>query len=238
MPGPAHVRSTEAIEAFRQALIRFEERASASLDALGVEVKRASDWIQHDRPAYWGEQLRQAEETLHDSKMELERCLMMTVAGERPTCREQKQAVQDWKARIDYCRDKLETTRTWQRKFSHDVLEHHGRIGQIRRMLEVDLPAARETLQKIVRRLDDYKLELPPAAPYIEPVQQVAADPAKPKSPSPSEAEPDETAPQPLTPLEETRLIAEQVAEGVAEQPVAPTGAAPAPAREPQLQDQ
>lgn len=162
MSGSAQVRSTDAIEAFRQALIRFQDEAVRAVEALDMELQRAEEWIDNDRPAYWKAQLQMAEQGAHDAKMELARCLMMTTAGERPTCREQRAAVRDWLARVDRCREKLERVRHWQRNFSHESLEHKGRIGQLRRLLEIDVPDARGSLESILRRLDAYQIERPP----------------------------------------------------------------------------
>lgn len=164
MPGPAQVRSTDAIADFRAAVLRFQERVQGSLDALELELRRTAEWVEHERPTYWRTQLKIAEDSLHNSKLELERCLMMTVAGERPACREQKAAVRDWQRRIDLCREKVEMVRKWQRTFAHELLENRGRIGQMRRLLDNDVPRAASALERMVNRLDAYGIERPPEA--------------------------------------------------------------------------
>ena len=167
MSAPAQVHSSDAIDAFRVAVALFEERVQGSIESLESQLQRAVDWIENERPAHWRRQLREAEDGVHDAKMELERCLMMTVAGDRPTCREQKDAVQQWKLRVEYCREKLESVRKWQRSFKRELLENHGRLGQLRRVVEFDLPQARGVLTKIVRQIDQYQLERPPEAIHV-----------------------------------------------------------------------
>lgn len=161
----AQVRSTDAIEALNMALARFAERVGNALDALDGELRRADGWIDHDRPPHWRNQKHEAETAVHNAKLELERCLMMTTAdGQRPACREQKEAVAAAKRRLDYCREKVEVVKKWQRGFRHDAMEFHGRIGQLRRVLELGVPDARGVLAKIMHQIEQYQLEQAPDA--------------------------------------------------------------------------
>jgi hypothetical protein len=175
MPGPAQVRSTDAVEAFSAALARFAERVQNALDALDGEVHRADDWIEHDRPGHWRTQIREAEDRVHETKLDLERCLLMTtVDGQRPACREQKAALAEAKRRLEYCRDKAERVRHWQRNFRHEMFEYDGRIGQLRGLLDQQIPAARGLLAKIVRRLEEYQIEQAPESGLAGEVQAEA----------------------------------------------------------------
>lgn len=183
MSTPAQVRSTDAIEALRLALVKFQERVQNALDTLDGELHRTSNWVEHDRPAYWKQQTHDAEDAVHAAKLDLERCLMMTVAGERPACREQKAALVAAKARRAYCQEKSEAVRRWQRNFRHEQFEYDGRIGQLRRLLELGVPKSAVLLKTILRRLDEYQIERPPEAVMPEataPVETVAAAPRPP----------------------------------------------------------
>lgn len=167
MPDHAQVRSVDAIEAFRGALARFEQRVEDALDTLRAELQRAADWLEHDRPAYWKEQSRLAAEVVQQAKIDLERCLMYPVADERPSCREERANLDQAKARLEYCREKTERVKHWKRELHHELFEYEGRVGHLRRMLEADLPLARARLQQVVPRLDAYQIERPPAS--VEP---------------------------------------------------------------------
>ncbi|HCK42431.1 MAG: hypothetical protein CMJ72_11475 [Planctomycetaceae bacterium] len=162
MPGPAKVHSVKAIEDFRVALSRFEQRAQHALEALTAEVRRSLEWLEHDCPAYWKKQIRHSEDAVHQAKIELERCLMFPVAGERPACREQRAEFKKAQARLEYCHEKHERTKYWNRQLQHEQFEYEGRLGQLQRMLEIDLPAARSKLQSMERRLEEYRIERPP----------------------------------------------------------------------------
>lgn len=165
MSTPAQVRNVEAIEHFRAQLAKYEEQVQVSLESLTSELQRATNWLRNDRPSYWKKQTKQAEDGVHEAKMELERCIMFpTVSGERPACREERTALRKAQARLEYCREKVERVRYWNRQIQHEMLEYTGRIGQLKRLLENELPAARAKLQQIVRRLDEYQIERTPLA--------------------------------------------------------------------------
>jgi hypothetical protein len=169
MSTPAQVRSTESIEALSVALARFAERVQSALDALDSELHRADDWIEHERPGHWRRETKLAEDGLHQAKLDLERALLMTTAdGQRPACREQKAAVEKARAHLEYCREKSEKVRKWQRNFRHEMFEYHGRVGQLRGLLDQQVPAARALLAKIVRRLDEYRVERAPESHLVQ----------------------------------------------------------------------
>ena len=178
MSGPAEVRSVDAIESFRGALARFEERAAAALETLSGEARRADDWLRQDRPAHWQEQHRLAADAVHQAKIDLQRCLMYPVADERPTCREERDVLKKAQRRLDYCREKIERVKHWKRQLQHELFDYEGRLGALRQMLDTELPMARARLQQMVRRLDAYQLERPPESrefqesPNVEHSQQ------------------------------------------------------------------
>jgi len=165
MTHSAQVRSTEAIESFRGALAHFEQRAQDAIEMLQAELQRAVEWVEHDRPSYWKKQTHRAEQAVHDAKLELERCLMTPVAGERPACREQRANLKKVQARLATCREKSERLKHWKRQLHHEMFEYTGRVSHLKRILETELPMARVRLRQIVRRLDAYQIERPPGQP-------------------------------------------------------------------------
>ena len=169
MSSPAQVHSVDAIEHFRTQLVKYEQRVQSALETLTSEVRRAAEWLQHDQPSYWKQQTKLAEDDVHQAKLDLERCLVFPIAGEKPACREEKGVLKKAQSRVDYCREKGERVRHWNRHMQHEMFEYEGRVGQLRRVLETELPAARAKLQQIVRRLDAYQIEQAPRS--LEPQQ-------------------------------------------------------------------
>ncbi|MDZ4656170.1 MAG: hypothetical protein SH868_01190 [Bythopirellula sp.] len=169
MSGPAQVRSVAAIERFRLSLVEFEKRAQGALDTLASEMQHESDWLSHTCPAYWLQQEKNAGDAVHQAKLDLERCLIFPVAGERPTCREERAVLKAAQDRLEYCREKRQLVRHWRGVLQHELYEYRGRLGHLRRILETELPAARAKLQLIIRRVEGYTIERPPESVLAKP---------------------------------------------------------------------
>ena len=153
----ANVQSLEAIDAVRRALALFGDQVGDALTELDTEMRRVSQWLQHDRPGYWKTQIRLAADQVHDAQQALHRCLMFPIAGERPSCYEERSALKRAQARLAYCEQKAERVRHWQRTLEHELFEYEGRISQLVRVAEIDVPQAIGVLHRIVRHLEEYQ---------------------------------------------------------------------------------
>ncbi len=156
MSSPAKVHSTEAIEALRVALISFAERVTDALSELSAEMRRMLDWLEHDRPRFWKGQVRISMDQVHEAQQALHRCLMFPIADERPSCYEERTALKRAQARLAYCQEKVERVRKWQNTLRHELFEYEGRVSQLVRVVEIDVPQAIGVLEKILRHLEDY----------------------------------------------------------------------------------
>jgi hypothetical protein len=157
MSSPAKVHSSEAIEAVRVALMAFAERVTDALGELSAELRRMTEWLEHDRPRHWANQMRLATDQEHEAQQALRRCLMFPIADERPSCYEERMALKKAQARLEYCREKVERVRRWQTEFQHELFEYEGRITQLTRAVEIDIPQAIGVLARIIRYLDEYQ---------------------------------------------------------------------------------
>ncbi len=157
MSGPAKVHSTDAIEAVRLALVSFIDHVSDALTELSAEMRRVQEWLEHDRPAYWKTQMRLGIDRVHEAQQALHRCLMFPIAGERPSCYEERDALKKAQARLAYCEQKAERVRHWQQTMRHELFEYEGRISQLVKLVEVEAPQAIGVLNRIVRNLEEYR---------------------------------------------------------------------------------
>jgi hypothetical protein len=153
----ANVHSSEAIESVRNSLALFADHVQDALDELAGEMRRVLEWLEHDRPRFWKNQVRIAHDQVHEAQQALHRCLMFPIAGERPSCYEERAALKKAQARLAYCQEKAERLRHWQRTVQHELFEYEGRISQLVRTVEIDVPRAIAMLSRIVRRLEDYQ---------------------------------------------------------------------------------
>jgi len=156
MSSPAKVHSSDAIEAVRRAMMLFVEQVSDALTELSAEMRRMQEWLEHDRPRHWKMQLKKANDLVHEAQQALHRCLMFPIAKERPSCTEERMALKKAKARLEYCDQKTERVRYWQKTMRHELFESEGRMSQLLRLVEVDVPQAIGVLNKILRNLEEY----------------------------------------------------------------------------------
>lgn len=157
MSTPAKVHSSEAIEAVRRTLILFIERVNDALAELGSEMRRVQEWLEHDRPGYWKKQVRVAMDEVHEAQLALHRCLMFPIAGERPSCYEERAVLKKAQARLAYCQEKGERVRHWQQTLRHELFEYEGRISQLTKLVDIDVPQAIGVLERILRNLEEYQ---------------------------------------------------------------------------------
>jgi hypothetical protein len=156
MSGPAKVHSSDAIEAVRLALVSFIDHVSDALTELSAEMRRVQEWLEHDRPAHWKTQMRLGIDQAHEAQQALHRCLMFPIAGERPSCYEERAALKKAQARLAYCEQKSDRVRHWQQTMRHELFEYEGRISQLVKLVEIEVPQAIGVLNRIVRNLEEY----------------------------------------------------------------------------------
>jgi hypothetical protein len=157
MTGPAKVHSTDAIEAVRVALVMFVTRATDAMAELSGEMRRVQEWLEHDRPKYWKNQTRLAMDQAHEAQQALHRCLMFPIADERPSCYEERANLKKAKLRLEYCQEKMERVRHWQQTLRHELFEYEGRMSQLVKLVEIEVPQAIGVLNRIVRNLEEYQ---------------------------------------------------------------------------------
>lgn len=157
MSSQAHVHSLEAVQAVRHALVEFLDQAEQALATLQVEMRRMLDWLEHDRPAYWKRQIRQAMDEVNDAQAALHRCLMFPIGDQRPSCREERAALKKAQQRLVYCQQKAERVRHWVKAVRQELFEYEGRISQLVRLVELDGPYAVGVLDRIERHINEYQ---------------------------------------------------------------------------------
>jgi exonuclease VII large subunit len=143
--------------AVRTALVSFVDQVGNALTELEAEMRRMLDWLEHDRPRHWKTQVRISIDQVHEAQQALHRCLMFPIANERPSCYEERAALKKAQARQVYCQEKSERVRHWQQAVQHELFEYQGRISQMVRLVEVDVPQAIGVLSRILRHLEEYQ---------------------------------------------------------------------------------
>lgn len=152
----ANVRSLDAIRQFRPAVVRFEDDVMGALAGLRTELNRTLQWLDHDCPAYWQQQIRSGFDTVNEARTQLSRRQMMTVAGHRADCIDEKKALSRAKERLEFAQEKLRLCRQWSIKAHRAADEYSSRIGRAEQALTQGLPRMMAILERIVVSLEEY----------------------------------------------------------------------------------
>ena len=152
----AKVRSIDAVGTFSAALKNFEEESTGVLTSLDMEVRRALEWIHHDRKEYWKQQVRRRDDKVAEARADLARCLAYRSTDEQPSCHDEKIALEKAKRRLRAAEEKVQIVRHWTRVLDHEVHEFRGSINQLTHWLQVDHPQSVAALERMMTALSAY----------------------------------------------------------------------------------
>ena len=165
MAARAKVRSIEALEAFRNSLIRYLEKASAALDEVNEEVVRTKQWLQHDCPAHWRREAARRERVLQRREQELFSARLSDLQDDTAA---QQMAVARARRALEEAEAKLRCARGWSRRYESRVEPLARRVDQLRHLLARDMARAVQQLSHAIRTLETYAEVGRPAAPSGE----------------------------------------------------------------------
>ncbi len=156
MARSAKVTSIDVIEHFAAALNCFGEDAKTALDGIDMEVRRALNWIQREQKDYWTQRIRRGWDEVNIARKELERKMMFYPGDDRPSCHDERLALERAKQRLRLAQEKLEAVKRWSTRADREANEYIGAIQQLKRWMEADLPQGLADLGRMARALEDY----------------------------------------------------------------------------------
>jgi hypothetical protein len=152
----ANIHSLAAMREFKVRLLEFADIAVDVTASLQQQVLSFLDWLEHDRPVYWKNYMLRSFDVIAQARSDLERCQMRTVGDHRPTCYEEKLALQAAKQRLQMAQDKLEAVARWTSFVRHEIDEHDGRRGGLQRYIESDFAKSIATLERMIGAIEAY----------------------------------------------------------------------------------
>jgi hypothetical protein len=152
----ANVRSLDSVQRFRPKISQFEEDLAAALTSLRVEVNRTLQWIDHDCPAYWNNQVRHGFDRVAEARTTLMRKQMITVAGHRSEAIDEKKALAKAKQHLELSQQKVQACRQWSIKAHHSADEFTARVGRVEQNVGKSLPRIKMMLERMIAALEDY----------------------------------------------------------------------------------
>ena len=119
MSGSANVNSIDAVARLAAALDRYKEETLVALDQLQMEIRRAIEWIGHERKDFWDREVRLGWQRVTEARTELQRRMTnQAVKDHKPACREEKLALEKAKRRLHVAEQKVELVRRWGRPWN------------------------------------------------------------------------------------------------------------------------
>jgi chromosome segregation ATPase len=184
----ARVTSIDVLQTTAGALQKFRSDAAVALDDLDANLRRALDWIHHDRKEYWAHELRRGSERLSEARIQLQQArAVRRLDNHEAACVDEQRAVDRAKRRIELVEEKIRAVQRWNYNIDHAVEEFQRNRAQFATWLDIDLPKAIAALQRMGESLGNYvSLEKP--REMVEPI--VPAQDAAPQKETPKDAEP------------------------------------------------
>jgi hypothetical protein len=163
-PG-ADVQAIDALQDWHNALCLFRDEALDALGSIGMEVRRAFDWIDEERKA-WQHEAREAETAVVQAKAELNQRKTPNFDGRIPDTSVQEKALARAKARLEHAEEQVEVCRKWAVRLPKLVSEEYeGPARRLGNFLEADLPVAIAHLAARIEALHRYTQVAPASAP-------------------------------------------------------------------------
>ena len=166
MPESANVRSIDAVRRFHAAVLQFQEDARLAVSSLELQLQRIMGWLERDRPGFWKREIELCYRELGEARVRLHRCELRKTGDFRPTCYEEKKALEKAKRDLEFAQKQVPVVKFWNVNAQHEANEYHGRSSQLTQILERDIPMLLALLHQALDRLEAYgNVRLPDAKP-------------------------------------------------------------------------
>ncbi len=166
MTQSANVQSIDAARHFAAAVVQFREEAKLCATQLETEMRKVIGWLERDRPGFWKRESEQCDRRHAEARVGLHQCRMRRMGDFRPTCFEEKKAVEHWKQQLKFARQQMHVVKHWTITAHQEADEYYGRAVQLIQTLERDMPRLIALLQRAIDNLDRYgNVQLPGWSP-------------------------------------------------------------------------
>jgi hypothetical protein len=163
-PG-ADVQAIDALQDWHNALCLFRDEALDALGSIGLEIRRAYDWIDEERKA-WQHEAQEAETAVVQAKAELNQRKTPDFGGRVPDTSVQERALARARARLQHAEEQIEVCRKWATRLPKLISEdYEGPARRLSTFLDTDVPRAIADLGSRIEALHRYTQVQPVSAP-------------------------------------------------------------------------
>jgi hypothetical protein len=155
MRDQAHVQSTRALLETRGSIIEFIDAVRTTFASVEGDINRVSQWLNHERPAYWKKEVRRREDDVQRCKLEIERKRLIRSPEPASVVFEQRQLAIA-RDRLDSARRRQEATARWAVAFEKQAHMAKSASRNLQDAVTVNLPHAIALLERMVASLESY----------------------------------------------------------------------------------
>lgn len=152
----ANVTSIDAVRSVKEALLKFCADVESALIAMEIEARRPVEWIDGDRARYWPQQVRRATDMVNEARQALDRCQIRVSSEDRPSCYDEKKALDKAKRRLQLTEDRVRAVRRWSAEMHKAAEDFSTQVARIRNYLETDMTKGIAAAERMIAALDKY----------------------------------------------------------------------------------
>lgn len=158
----AQISSHEIIADFRIQFMKFEENCKQAVEEVRSDCGRVQEWLRHDQPQHWKEELRKVEERVRRARSDYDMARYGSEAYRKTSFVEEQKALQKAERRKEEIQHKIEATKKWGIVLEQQTKKLMGPINNLGSLLESSAPVARARLDRMTQCLEEYLREAPP----------------------------------------------------------------------------
>ncbi|GEM_PF-5547872 len=158
-----HVRSFEAVEQYRAALVGFIHTARGVLQQADQLVLRLTQYVGQERPGFWQAELRRSWDLVAQARQALAQCEQQFYGEDRATCYQQRKALEAAKRYTHHADEKLRLCRRWSAQAQRAWTQYRGSTQPLRTLLESELEKHLAFLDRVLESLQQYVQTAAPA---------------------------------------------------------------------------
>ncbi len=153
MAETANITSSEAIAAFRAALIVFLSKVRPLLEETSGEIVRTRQWVEEDQRRHWDNQFRIRSRKLEEARAEL---FTATLSKLQEASSLHHMAVQRADRAVRECETKRAVLKKWSRDLGDKTDPLVKQTSQFETFLTAELPRAIAYLDRVIESIEAY----------------------------------------------------------------------------------
>ena len=122
-----------------------------------MEIRRALEWIHHDRHDYWDHEVRRSWDRITEARVQLQQARTTRRIGDHdPACVDEKKALARAQQRLEIAQKKVVAVRHCTQAIDHAVDEYRGARTPLASWLDSEALKAVASLRRMMDSLDAY----------------------------------------------------------------------------------